>query len=132
MRGKSEIPRKEHIVRHTPGPWAWFKEKYDFYLGTPDRGRLFVMGFIRRGMTGGQPTFSVWEGEDRERLGGIMEDGQNIDLETHPDARLIASAPDLLAALKRVRKGFGGLLDTETDRVIVEAIEKAEGKPEKV
>lgn len=95
--------------RHTPGPWAWFDSERGPYLATPDRGRLYIMGFARKGMQGAGPRFAVWDGiesgVERSRLGGIMEDGlylQNGDL--HPDARLLEAAPDLLAALQVVLK----------------------------
>lgn len=102
----------------TPGPWAWFGNRSGgVYLATPDRGRRYIMGFRRYGMNGAQPTFAI---------GGIMQpaselvafavgdgtargfkeadkdpsvyryDVREID---HPDARLIAAAPDLLEAL---------------------------------
>lgn len=91
--------------RHTPGPWQWFEHMPGRpYLATPDRGQLYVLGFERKGMQGAGPVFSHWTGVDggapRERKGGIMEPGLLLrDGAMHPDARLIAAAPDLLAAL---------------------------------
>ena len=103
--------------RHTPGPWAWFGNRSGgVYLATPDRGRRYVMGFRRYGMNGAQPTFNigsimqpaselvafaVGDGTARgfkeaDQDGSVYRyDVSEID---HPDARLIAAAPDLLAA----------------------------------
>lgn len=88
-------------MSHTPGPWRWLRRGQDgVHLGTPDRGLLIVMDFTRKGMTGAQPRFAVWKGEERGRFGGVMRTADEIDLEAHPDARLVAAAPDLLRALK--------------------------------
>jgi hypothetical protein len=59
------------------------------------------MDFVRKGMQGGTCRFAVWKGDERENMGGIMRPAHEIDVLTHPDARLIAAAPDLLAACKR-------------------------------
>lgn len=90
----------------TEAPWQWFSEKDGrVYLATPDRGRLYVVDFGRKGMRGATPRFSHWtglsEGESRGRRGGIMEDGVFLsDGTLHPDAQLIEMAPDLLGIVR--------------------------------
>ena len=101
---------------HTPGPWGWFRHGGDrLYLGTPDRGRLIVMDFTRAGMQGAQPRFSVWAGQEtgapRERLGGIMRTAEELPVDTHPDARLIADAPQLFHTIRELRRECGELAD---------------------
>lgn len=92
-------------TKHTPGPWQWFERTPGRpYLATPDRGQLYVLGFERKGMQGAGPVFAHWpgieDGAERERKGGIMEPGLLLrDGSMHPDARLIAAAPDLLFQL---------------------------------
>ena len=93
-------PAQGAAVGHTPGPWYWHQDHAGrTSIRTPDRGNLIVMDFCRKGMQGAEPRFAHWtgmaEGAPRGRMGGILESGLN-----HADARLIAAAPDLLAALK--------------------------------
>lgn len=115
----------------TPGPWEWFCHPGgDVYLGTPDRGRLIVMDFVRRGMQGAAPRFAFLEGDERLRMGGLMMPVSTNDLQAHPDARIIAAAPDLLAACKAALLKFK---HSPLDRASVaadmlrEAVAKAEG-----
>jgi hypothetical protein len=84
---------------HTSGPWNWYKNQNGVYLATPDRGHLIVMDAVRKGMNGAQLRFATWEGEERARMGGLMVKADDLDVANHPDARLIAAAPDILAAL---------------------------------
>lgn len=105
-------------MKHTPGPWKWMKRgNGEVLLATPDRGTLVVMDFVRRGMQSGQPRFASWAGQDRDRLGGVMKKADDICyLEDYPDARLIAAAPDLLAALVDLLKLI------ETDELVPESV----------
>jgi hypothetical protein len=81
--------------KHTPGPWQWdVTHSGEIRLVTPDRGKLYVMGFERKGMRGAQPKFSKWGDGPRERRGGIMHPFEEAGGAEHPDARLIAAAPE--------------------------------------
>ena len=89
-------------TKSTPGPWQWVSRlDGEVYLAHPLAGWLTVMDFVRLGMQKGQPRFAEWAGDERERMGGIMRPAKELDLSLHPDARLIAAAPDLLAACRR-------------------------------
>lgn len=84
-------------MNYTQSPWYWKKFGASWKLISPKNGLCTVMDFVRQGMQGAQPRFSDRNGK---ALGGRMIDARNLDLNTHPDARLIAAAPELLETCK--------------------------------
>lgn len=122
-------------MKHTPGPWVWSRVGGELMLHTPDRGMLVVMDFVRKDMYGAQPRFATWQGEERGRLGGALKGADALNPVIHPDARLIAAAPDLLAALKLVQlaaisssteERFGEAVTAAMEHINA-AVAKAEG-----
>lgn len=125
---------------HTPGPWAWFgnTKGNDLQLATTYGGRRFVMTFKRWGMSSAQPCFQT---TTNDGSGVMTPAGQLAVLEVpyradvvaidHPDARLIASAPELLEACKAALSEAGcdgELCAHEWHDKVRAAIAKAEGR----
>ncbi len=119
MTNPSDIPGEGH----TKGPWAWFGNAAtnSLYLATTHSGRRFVMDFTRWGFRGAQPRFQAERGimidakdllqfevGDQSVVGveAAKKDGSVYRLDVRgiksADARLIASAPDLLEALRSI------------------------------
>jgi hypothetical protein len=123
------------MSKHTPGPWQWHLvsgKTREYQLIHAKAGWLIVMDFARRGMHGGQPRFATWEGEERGRMGGLMQKAQDlVPLAMHPDARLIAAAPDLLTVCKELAASAAYWSEYDVPLGIVDrlkaAIAKAEG-----
>lgn len=94
------------VTRHTPGPWAWFgnTKNHEIHLATERGGRVFVMQFARYGMASAQPRFQVGRRmvNAHELVRYERDYRKDIAYIDHPDAHLIAAAPDLLAALMAV------------------------------
>lgn len=86
---------------HTAGPWQWrHRLNRSAELVAPHHGTLLVMDAAIELDSYDEPSLrlAVREGNN----GGLMVDSVKIDLSKHPDARLIAAAPDLLAQLKQL------------------------------
>jgi hypothetical protein len=97
---------------HTPGPWTvapgWIKEGYSYRVETVD-------SFTGKPAKAGSPATSPVCNVHAKAIAGMAE----------ANARLIAAAPDLLAALKSINLND---LTRESDAKVRAAIAKAEGR----
>lgn len=143
-------------VKHTPGPWRWEinrKHKSVQLCGGLPAGTFdkTVLSFERYGMKGAAPVFHNWT---EDGWGGAPKRADELAVEKagrehhadwfalidHPNAHLIAAAPDLLDALKvlrntlgDIRKGFSPAVDParwveQAQSHADAAIAKAEGR----
>lgn len=107
---------RARVAAATEGPWRWGGniDQKEVYLSTVDRGRIFIMRFVRWGMHGAQPTFQNpdpdgWGTVDAKDL-AVLERSYRGEIATieHPDAQFIAHArqdiPALLAVADAVAK----------------------------
>ena len=133
-------------MKHTPGPWRWeFNGKHRslHLVGGCPRYDLTIMDFERWGMNGAtmrlrdtahdgmQLLYRVHERPDWIAPEAGREHHKNWhQLLTHPDARLIAAAPDLLEALESALELIDVITPLEGDvqRKARAAIYKATGE----
>ena len=127
---------------HTAGPWRWEinqKSKSLHLVGGRPRFDLTLMDFERWGMGGATVRFrdTAFDGMNlmhklHDRPDWIQSfEGRDHHADwcanvIHPDARLIAAAPDLLEALKLVMSASGEQL-TSAFEAAQDAITKATG-----
>lgn len=101
------------------GSWGWSGGRDDLMLSTSGGGRMYVMGFCRKGLNSAQPlfqikgrgmvkaidaltTYQVGDGTARGQAEADKDPSvyrMDISGVDHPDARRIARVPDLEAAL---------------------------------
>lgn len=134
-------------AQHTPGPWRWElnrKHKSVQLCGGVPRFDKIVVDFVRWGMSGAalrlrepnEPDFNIMRRVDD--VPGWIEphEGREHHVDwcadvSHPDARLIAAAPELLALAQEVAYQLAddgpGNLDVLAD-MARDVIAKAKGE----
>lgn len=112
-------PIKENI--YTPGPWFWKlnEESKQIDLISQTSGQPIVMDFVRWGFQSAIPRFKVkWLMMPAHEFGAVIPGHEHhkhfLKAIDHPDARLIASAPDLLNSL---RETHAALCMTQPDYI---------------
>jgi hypothetical protein len=116
-----------------PGPWTWRVNRGGHSVALVSSKGLYVMSFGRWGMRSASPAFQADGLMVRADSLAVTIPGQehnaswNMTL-NHPDATLIAAAPDLLAACEAVLQSVGDdFAERSVRELLVAAVEKAKG-----
>ncbi len=122
--GRSDLERGVGDVKHTPGPWEW-RIKKEILVDPKDKEFGFFVGDLEH-QTGEKSALLIITTEENKY--GQKE----IVCFSNANKNLIAAAPDLLEALKRLAE-YGDvfryrIVERNPYEQAVEAIAKAEGK----
>lgn len=131
-------------TKHTPGPWRWeynAEHKSVNLVGGKPQYDLTVMDFARWGMGGAVPRFRdtsvdgmnlmdrLCDKQDWTATAPGREHHKNwFRLVTHPDARLMAAAPDLLVSLQALLNATMYKNHPKESAMAIAAIAKATGE----
>lgn len=123
--GASSQPSTAPTAKHTPGPWRWefnAEHKRVHLVGGRPRFDLTVMDFDRWGMNRATVSFRDTSEDGMNLMFKLHERTDWIapeagrehhkswhQLVTHPDARLMAAAPELLGHLRFAVKLLGAI-----------------------
>jgi hypothetical protein len=99
----------------TPGPWKWrCNTGTSPKLVTVGRGEIYIMGAARHGLNDATFTFQKHQADCDGQCDGCGRMLKAVNFGTpdyngnyeinHPDARLIAAAPELLANLRELKR----------------------------
>lgn len=97
----------------TPPPWGWFGNTncHEIYLSTIDRGRLYVMQFVRWGMRGACPVFQKYNSDGNgemfpaHELAPVDHNGSFTTI-SNPDADFIAHSREDVPRLLKLIKAY--------------------------